>query len=178
MKLILPILIFLIFLPIIYAQTDLLPGLKNFIVGEGIPGGKDGGDSTFRFWVEGPSSFDVGEKIPITLYVQNLIGETTDYTIESKINSEKYHLIQVELDEPYIIEDVDKKEIRTGTASIIIFASDVEGTIRFTATSSVTGGSNWDDITIGGSEMTISLPEFNFIGILILISLSSLIYFI
>lgn len=133
------------------------------------------GDPTFKFWVEGPTSFTVGEKIPITFYLQNLDAATGDYTITYTINSDKDYLIDVGI-ENNVLKNVEKKEIKTGEARIIVYEASVEGTITFTATSEVTGGSNWEDIVLGGSEMQMSLPEFGFVGVIILISLASLIY--
>lgn len=131
----------------------------------------------FKFWVEPKSSmFTVGRETSINLYVQNIGFYGDDYVITA--NSSNPPLFQVDMSGASSVNDVNVGEIRRVYPTITVMATGVAGQIFFNATSQ--GNQNITrnaTLSIIESELPMSLPEFNFLGMVMIIILTGIIYY-
>ena len=131
---------------------------------------------SFRIWVEGPSLLKIGEKVPVLLYIQNLGENTDNYDIDYNIDSDYSHLIDVDMSDASSMQDLSSKEIRVKTVRVMLLESHVSADITFTATSENTEEQGSATLSVLEGDFEMSLPEFGLIGIIVLVSLATLIY--
>jgi uncharacterized membrane protein len=120
--------------------------------------------------------FTVGRETSINLYIQNIGGNDDDYVITA--NSSNPLLFQVDMSSASFVDDIKAGEIRRVYPTITVMATGVAGQIFFNTTSQ--GNENITrnaTLTIIESELPMSLPEFNFLGMIVLIILTGIIYY-
>jgi len=131
----------------------------------------------FDFWVEPKSSmFTVGKKTSIILYIRNTGAYADNYNITYNITKGNPSLIQVDMSGVSPVENVDKGEIRKVYPTITVLATIVSGEIFFNATSltdlNITRNAT---LTILPSDFPVSLPEFNFLGLICIMIFTTII---
>jgi len=130
----------------------------------------------FNFWVEPKvSMFTVGIETPINLYIQNIGAYADDYVITA--NSSNPFLFRVDMSGASSVSNVDIGVIRRVYPTITVMATGVSGWVFFNATSQ--GNKNITrnaTLTILESNLPMSLPEFNFLGIVVIIILAGIVY--
>ena len=134
----------------------------------------------FDMWVE-PSStmFTVGKKTNVNLYIHDVCPYPDNYDLSYNIISPNPNLIKVDITGFEYIKDVNPNEIRVVYPGITILEASATGKILFNATSE--GNStiqNNATLTIYQSEFPMSLPEFEFSGIVLIVALTMVIFYL
>jgi len=128
----------------------------------------------FKIWIENPRLFTIGNKIPVKLFIQNLCNPIDTYNIA--IEKENSPILNVELDDNQI-KDIIPREIRVTYPRILVLESHYAGDINFTVTSTSCNITKKVTLTLTDSGLPLNLPEFNFVSLLIIISLAGLIFY-
>jgi len=130
----------------------------------------------FTVWVEPKSAaFVVGKKTPINLYIENTGDYTDNYGITYTIDNANLALVDITgISE---VKDVVPDEIRKVNPRITVLTSLLEGYVRFNVTSD-SDISKIARLYIRESELPLSLPEFDFFGMIEMIILVGIIYFL
>ncbi len=127
----------------------------------------------FKFWVEPTSNmFTVGRETRINLYIENIGAFTDNYIITYNITPNP-SLIQVDMSGVSTVNNVARGEIRVVYPMITVLATTATGNIFFNATSQ--GDQNIyrnATLTILPSDLPVSLPEFGFFGMVVMIILA------
>ena len=136
--------------------------------------------SCFKFdmWVEPRSTmFTVGRKTNVNLYIHNLGIYPDNYNLTYNITSGNSALIKVDIAGFDYVKDVGPKEIRVVYPAITILESGATGNIFFNATSEGDNRKqNNATLTILPSDFPLSLPEFDFFSLFVIVVLSGIIY--
>jgi len=131
-------------------------------------------ECNFKVWVEGPNLFTIGQKTKINLYIENMGPFPDSYTIDYDAESPVVDVELLETD----VNNVTVDEIRTINPSILLLESHPEpNNVNFTIRSKFCPDEEKSAILYIESGLPISLPEFNFIGLLFIISLAGLIFY-
>lgn len=130
----------------------------------------------FKVWVEPESaSFVVGHKTPINLYIENTGDYTDNYRITYNISNPNLALVDITgISE---VKNVGPDEIRKINPRITVLSSLLQGNVYFNVTSD-SGFINYARLDIRESELPLSLPEFGFFGLIIMIIMAGIVYFL
>ena len=134
----------------------------------------------FDVWVEPTSRmFTVGESTTVNLYIHNVCPYPDNYDVTYDIIVGNPNLIKVDLTGFECVEDVGPKEIRVIYPRITILEKSATGSILFNATSE---GNNTvynnATLTVLQGDLPVSLPEFDYMGLFVIIFLIGILYFI
>jgi len=134
----------------------------------------------FDVWVEPKSRmFTVGESTTVNLYIHNVCPYPDNYDVTYEITAGNPNLIKVDLTGFEYVEDVGPKEIRVIYPRITILEKSATGSILFNATSE---GNNTvynnATLTVLQGDLPVSLPEFDYMGLFVIIFLIGILYFI
>jgi len=133
----------------------------------------------FMVWVEPTRSmFTVGSKTRINLYIKNL-GYADNYYVTHNITSDNPHLIQVDMTGVSPVNDVAYEETRIVYPRITVLESHTTGVVFFNVTSetNMNVSRNATLTILEGGDLPLSLPEFDFFGLIAIIFLASYLYF-
>jgi len=134
----------------------------------------------FDMWVEPTRGiFTVGKQTNVNLYIHNLCPYPDNYNLTFNITSGNPALIKVDIMGFDYIQDVGPGEIRMVYPSITMLESSATGQVFFNATSE--GNSTVQKnatLTVLPSESPVSLPEFDIIGLVFIVLLVGIIYFL
>jgi len=121
--------------------------------------------------------FTVGRKTNVNLYIHNLGLYPDNYNLTYNITSGNSALIKVDIAGFDYVKDVGPKEIRVVYPAITILESGATGNIFFNATSEGDNRKqNNATLTILPSDFPLSLPEFDFFSLFVIVVLSGIIY--
>jgi len=131
----------------------------------------------FDFWVEPEHGiFKVGSETRINLYIKNTGAFADNYGINYNV-TDNPNLIKVNMAGASPVNDVVKGEIRVVYPRIIVLATTASGKVFFNATSltdqNVTRNAT---LTVLPSDLPVSLPEFGFIQIFMIIILVAIVF--
>ncbi len=131
----------------------------------------------FTISVSGPNVFRVGQKTPVTVYIENTGAYSDSYTLTYEVRDCNPDLVQVDMTGADQITNLGPGEIGKVYPRITVLASTVTGTVRFNATSTKPE-TKYDDLLILESDVYLSLPEFSGIYFIQLSLLIGIIYFL
>jgi len=132
----------------------------------------------FKIWLEPSRAYFVtGKKTPINLYIENTGFYTDNYEISYTISDPTYVLVDISGISP--VRNVGPEEVRLVQPRITVLSANLPGTIDvdFTVTAD-SGSSKTKTLEIIESQVPISLPEFGFFGMVGMIILSGIVYFL
>ena len=133
----------------------------------------------FRVWIEPTRGmFTVGSKNRINLYIKNL-GYADNYYVTYNVSAENPFLIQVDMTGASPVYGVAFQETRIVYPGITVLESHTSGEVFFNVTSEGSGMniSRNATLTIIESDLPLSLPEFDFFGLIGIIFLASFLYY-
>lgn len=135
----------------------------------------------FKFWVEPERSmFTVGSETRINLYIKNTGAFADNYNITHNITEGNPSLIIVDMFGVSPVNGVARGEIRVVYPRIILSEAHAWGKVFFNATSQ--GDQNiYRNATLTilpSSDLPVSLPEFGFQGMVLMMILSVVVYLI
>jgi len=133
----------------------------------------------FKVWVEPERGmFTVGSKNRINLYIKNL-GYADNYYVTYNVSAENPFLIQVDMTGASPVYGVAFEETRIVYPRITVLESHTSGEVFFNVTSEGSGMniSRNATLTIIESDLPLSLPEFDFFGLIGIIFLASFLYY-
>ncbi|MCD6226558.1 MAG: hypothetical protein J7J93_02060 [Candidatus Aenigmarchaeota archaeon] len=131
-------------------------------------------ECNFKVWVEGPNLFTIGQKTEINLYIENMGSFPDSYTIDYDAESPVVDVELLETD----INNILPNEVREINPRILLLESHPEpNTINFTINSKLCPDEKRSTTLYIDSGLPLNLPEFNFVSLLIIISLAGLIFY-
>ncbi len=130
--------------------------------------------ATYRTWAEGPTLLTVGEPVQVQIYVTKFSGSTDSYTITPQVTSGPSYLISISMPSNRI-NNLQLGKTGNTFATVTALGKIDMSTITFTVDPDVESEIVTTSIQFQ-SGLPISLPEFEFVGLLLLILLSPFIY--
>lgn len=134
----------------------------------------------FKVWVEPVRGmFTVGSKTRINLYIKNL-GYTDNYYITYNITATNPYLIQVDMSGVTPVYGIAFDETRIVYPGVTVLESHTTGEVFFNVTSEGSGMNIYRNatLTIIESDLPLSLPEFDFFGLIGIIFLASAVFYL